>query len=168
MPKAKRVLTPEQKVAAKIRWRAWADLNRKKLNKNVREYRRRRSLREGCWRDEGPKAVALKAWMIELKSKPCTDCGHKFPVCCMDFDHREPAKKKFNVGSMFAHHYARELIELEIRKCDLVCANCHRIRTRDQKQGKNRTALKNMKIENDDDGAKSADLCRLAAAGGLP
>lgn len=142
MPKRIRVLTPEQKKKSAKRAAAWQKNNRERHNATVRAYRMNRSLKEGCWRDEGPKAVALKAWMLELKSKPCTDCRHKFPACCMDFDHREPAKKKFNVGSMFAHHYARELIELEIEKCDLVCANCHRIRTRDQKQGKNRTALK--------------------------
>ena len=48
----------------------------------------------------------------------------------MDFDHRAGETKAYNVGSMFAHHYSRELIEAEIAKCDLVCANCHRVRTK--------------------------------------
>lgn len=82
-----------------------------------------------------PKASALKAWMIELKSKPCSDCGSKFDTCCMDFDHRIGEKKAYNLGSMFAHHYSKELIEIELAKCDLVCSNCHRIRTRDRRTG---------------------------------
>jgi hypothetical protein len=73
--------------------------------------------------------------MIELKSKPCTDCGGTFPVCCMDFDHRAGTNKSHNPGSMFAHHYSRECIEKELAKCDLVCANCHRIRTQKRRTG---------------------------------
>jgi hypothetical protein len=113
----------------------WVEANREKLNECVRKYRKRRYEKEGRWRDEGDKARHLKAWMIEIKSKPCTDCKNKFPICCMDFDHRIGTKKEYNVASMFAHHYSRELIEKELAKCDLVCANCHRIRTRDRRTG---------------------------------
>lgn len=114
--------------------RNWVVNNRASHNKAVREYRKRRYQTEGRWQDEGPKAKALRAWMIELKSCPCKDCGNKFPACCMDFDHAR-GTKKFNVGSMFAHHYSRKLIEHEIKKCDLVCSNCHRIRTQKRKLG---------------------------------
>ena len=79
--------------------------------------------------------MALKAWMLELKSRPCADCGGVFPVCCMDFDHRDGTEKAYNLGSMFAHHYSRELIQTELDKCDLVCANCHRVRTRNRRLG---------------------------------
>jgi len=105
------------------------------MNKNVREYRARRYIEEGQWRDNSPKAMAAKAWMIEIKSNPCHDCGGVFDICCMDFDHRAGTEKKYNIGSMFAHHYSRELIESELAKCDLVCANCHRIRTRERRTG---------------------------------
>lgn len=53
----------------------------------------------------------------------------------MEFDHRDGAIKSYNLGSMFAHHYSRELIEIELAKCDLVCSNCHRIRTRNRRAG---------------------------------
>ena len=85
----------------------------------------------------------MKEWMNELKSQPCLDCHQTFPVCCMDFDHRVDTTKSYNVASMFAHHYSRELIEIELEKCDLVCSNCHRIRTRDRRIGKPR--VKNVK-----------------------
>ena len=117
------------------RYKNWTANNRERLNKSVREYRARRYIKEGRWRDEGPKAAALKEWMVQLKSKPCTDCGNRFPVCCMDFDHHKGDNKSYNIGSMFAHHYSRELIQTELDKCDLVCANCHRIRTRNRKTG---------------------------------
>ena len=121
--------------SAKCRHTNWTVKNRDKLNTNVREYRARRYAKEGQWRDEGKKAVELKAWMIKLKANPCSDCGKSYPTCCMDFDHRKDTEKRYNVGSMFAHHYSIELIQLELNKCDLVCANCHRIRTRDRRKG---------------------------------
>ena len=125
-----------QKFCSKrCREKHWAQNNRERHRANVRAYRRRRYKEEGHWRDSGPKAAALKAWMIEIKSQPCRDCKGTFPTCCMDFDHRHGTVKKYNVGTMFAHHYSRELIESELAKCDLVCANCHRIRTRDRRRG---------------------------------
>lgn len=133
--KRKRVLTEEQKQAAHLRCRRWVANNREKHNESVRAYRARRYAEDGYWRDEGAKAMALKAWMLELKSRPCADCGGVFPVCCMDFDHRDGTEKAYNLGSMFAHHYSRELIQTELDKCDLVCANCHRVRTRNRRLG---------------------------------
>lgn len=62
-----------------------------------------------------------------LKDKPCMDCGQSFPPYVMDFDHRNPATKSFNIGRGFSRKWAT--IEAEIAKCDLVCSNCHRIRT---------------------------------------
>ena len=139
----KRTLTDVQKSAQADRCRRWAAANRFKRNEYVRAYRARRYAAEGCWREEGKKAKALKMWMIEIKSKPCADCSRTFPSCCMDFDHREGSIKKYNIGSMFAHHYSVELIKTELEKCDLVCSNCHRLRTRDRRtgSGKHRQAI---------------------------
>src|SRR6266702_860726 len=66
-----------------------------------------------------------RQWFIELKNKPCTDCGGTFPACCMDFDHLGD-DKQFSVGKGLFGSKAKLLAE--ISKCELVCANCHRIR----------------------------------------
>lgn len=83
--------------------------------KSIREHDR--SLRR---RDTRRKLI------IDLKNKPCLDCGKSYPSCCMDFDHRDPSQKKFNVGCM-NYGSTRKLLA-EAAKCDVVCANCHRIR----------------------------------------
>jgi hypothetical protein len=120
---------------SKERTRRWVSENRERHNATMRRYRARRYAEDGEWRDSGPKAKDQKEWMMQLKSSPCLDCGGSFPACCMDFDHVRGGKKKHCIGTMFAHHYSRELILLELEKCDLVCSNCHRIRTRDRKKG---------------------------------
>lgn len=60
------------------------------------------------------------------------DCGQSLPTFCMDFDHRDPESKSFDVARKMRSAYspeAQRVVEAEIAKCDLVCANCHRIRT---------------------------------------
>ena len=71
----------------------------------------------------------------KAKSQPCMDCGQKFPEECMDFDHRE--NKLYTIANMKGNKIEK-LIE-EIAKCDIVCANCHRTRT------KNRGYIENKK-----------------------
>jgi hypothetical protein len=69
----------------------------------------------------------------EQKARPCTDCGGVFPPCAMDFDHVR-GEKLFNL-CRGAQHSALKVQE-EIAKCDLVCSNCHRVRTTIRRYGK--------------------------------
>ncbi len=52
--------------------------------------------------------------------KKCTYQGH---VAAFDFHHRDPAKKEFQIGSWRKW----EVVEKELKKCDLLCARCHRV-----------------------------------------
>lgn len=67
-----------------------------------------------------------------IKNLPCQDCGVKFPTECMDFDHRDPELKSFTITARYVSESteSRRRLMLEVSKCDLVCANCHRIRTK--------------------------------------
>ena len=77
--------------------------------------------------------VALYARIDAIKeSTPCADCKECFPAVCMDFDHHR-GDKTANVSRLVNEGYSLERIEGEIAKCELVCANCHRVRTRDRK-----------------------------------
>jgi len=66
----------------------------------------------------------------ELKAGPCVDCGGKFPPCAMDFDHL--SGKSFGISKAKRRHTNKEKLMAEIAKCELVCSNCHRVRTRDR------------------------------------
>jgi len=67
----------------------------------------------------------------ELKSVPCTDCGKTFPSYVMDFDHMGIEEKICNISQMVGVK-GMESILSEIAKCEIVCANCHRIRTHER------------------------------------
>src|SRR5713101_282870 len=70
------------------------------------------------------------------KDKPCLDCGNKFPLECMDFDHRNSEIKRNCVGTLVSRSASEEAIIAEIAKCDLVCSNCHRIRTKKRREAR--------------------------------
>lgn len=84
------------------------------------------------------KSVNLKRTKFNLlkSERPCYDCGGVFPPEAMDWDHRPGVIKCFDIGTGLASHSEEACID-EINKCQLVCANCHRIRTqaRIQKKG---------------------------------
>lgn len=69
----------------------------------------------------------IKSFLINEKNKPCVDCGKKYPYYIMDFDHIKGTKKG-NI-SRLVYEKSLKFIKEEIKKCDVVCANCHRIRT---------------------------------------
>ena len=75
----------------------------------------------------------LRAYVDALKRAPCTDCGLSYPPYVMDFDHLEGVAKKGLVAHSVNQGQVRKTKE-EIAKCELVCSNCHRIRTHDRKQ----------------------------------
>ena len=64
-----------------------------------------------------------------LRRRPCADCGQIFPPWVMDFDHRDPKEKSFALAAGNALLKSRDVLLAEIAKCDIVCANCHAIRT---------------------------------------
>jgi hypothetical protein len=62
-----------------------------------------------------------------LRAHPCVDCGEA-DIVVLDFDHRDPAAKKYSV-TVLASHKAWIRVLTEIEKCDVRCSNCHRRRT---------------------------------------
>ena len=71
------------------------------------------------------------AWVMNyLTSHPCLDCGEADPVV-LQFDHRDGTEKVDDVGTMLNRASWNGLLN-EIAKCDVRCANCHRLRTAQQ------------------------------------
>jgi hypothetical protein len=69
----------------------------------------------------------FKKQLSEIKEKSgCVDCGINNPIV-LDFDHLHD--KKYNVSRMIHDGFSWAAIKKEISKCEVVCANCHRIRT---------------------------------------
>lgn len=61
----------------------------------------------------------------------CVDCKNMFPYFVLDFDHVN-GQKIDSISRMIKVYSINDILN-EIQKCDIVCANCHRIRTQKRK-----------------------------------
>lgn len=61
-----------------------------------------------------------------LLEHPCAHCNESNPVV-LEFDHLH--SKNMNISQMLGEGYSWNKIEEEIKKCQVLCANCHRIKT---------------------------------------
>jgi hypothetical protein len=107
----------------------WSMALRDQRQKNVDYYWRNREF-------ELQRVRIRQAGMVELlrdlRRVPCADCGRRFRPYQMDFDHRDPSTKSFDVKAGRTMLMSTKRVLAEVAKCDIVCANCHRIRTREQ------------------------------------
>jgi hypothetical protein len=78
----------------------------------------------------------FRTFLDSVKDVPCKDCGVKYPPYVMDFDHRDPSEKLMGVGDTYryASSVISDEVKEEIKKCDIVCSNCHRERTHSRSQ----------------------------------
>ncbi len=65
-----------------------------------------------------------KQQMIDMMGKECQICGYKKTNSALEFHHINPENKDFNFN--MACNLPLEKIINELKKCILVCANCHR------------------------------------------
>jgi hypothetical protein len=63
-----------------------------------------------------------------LENPQCKDCGEKDQVV-LEFDHKNPEEKSDSIAKMIANNRPLAIILIEVAKCDIRCANCHRRRT---------------------------------------
>ena len=90
-------------------------------NKNDPIFRAKRNARQRVRRN------ARVKWWRELKSTmQCKECGENRSPC-LDFHHRHPNEKDFNLSTAIGNFVAKKLILEEMKKCIVLCANCHRM-----------------------------------------
>jgi predicted HNH restriction endonuclease len=92
------------------------------MKKDTRTYKdRRKYLIEAVTK----KRRNLRAKAIELKGGCCEICGYSKCPEALEFHHLDDAKKDFGIS---AKGYTRswEKVKNELKKCKLLCANCHR------------------------------------------
>ncbi len=69
------------------------------------------------------------AYIQDIKlQRGCADCGYKEHAVALDFDHLPGHTKEHRIA-VLAAGATRAKIDAEIAKCEVVCANCHRVRT---------------------------------------
>lgn len=110
-------VTPDQVAELERERAAWWDQRKARTREKRREQTRERN--------QG-RVTENREVLNGLKSVPCKDCGQTYPPYVMDFDHVH-GEKRFGISDAIMLNLEDLLVEIE--KCDVVCANCHRERT---------------------------------------
>lgn len=76
--------------------------------------------------------LELQAIVFRLKEAPCMDCGRTYHPVQMDFDHRDVREKMYNVSHIHLSGRGVQTLLAEVKKCDVVCASCHRLRSQNR------------------------------------
>jgi hypothetical protein len=96
-----------------------------------RQNRERRKVQRVARRRE------FAVWLRSMKAgRPCADCGQAFDPEAMHWDHIPGKDKVCNIADLSMGHRSREFALQEISKCELVCANCHALRTVRRRAGR--------------------------------
>ena len=65
--------------------------------------------------------------MWEMKKKPCADCKLRWHPSVMTFDHIARTQHKYAAIASIKQ-WQPKLFQAELKKCSVVCKNCHFIR----------------------------------------
>jgi hypothetical protein len=111
---------------------SWRVVGKRKSNWCIRCYK---TIAAAWYRDNKNKVKArtrnskltATLWLSAQKDAPCVDCGGKFHFAAMDFDHLRD--KVLNPNQMANYGWRPARMAEELKKCELVCSNCHRVRT---------------------------------------
>lgn len=93
--------------------------------------------RQGCDEKHYGNNLCVKHWrvwnryetklrLIEMLGGCCSKCKQKFHPAAYDFHHVDPKQKEFSITSGY-QNMSFDKIYQEVKKCILLCANCHRI-----------------------------------------
>lgn len=101
------------------------DLLKKKINNASWYYRNKvRHIANTSARVEKLRRARMLR-LLKLKGGKCGKCGYNRCVAALEFHHRDPSKKLFGVN-LRAMTKSIAVIMAEVKKCDLLCSNCHR------------------------------------------
>ena len=76
---------------------------------------------------ENQKIRGLKRKLEAIKQKggKCEICGYNKNISALDFHHINPSEKEFQIDIRHFSNNSIEVLQKELDKCQLLCANCH-------------------------------------------
>jgi hypothetical protein len=74
------------------------------------------------------KQRASKRRAVEMFGNVCADCKQPYIDEVFDFHHLDPDKKASGISKLIKSAGIWAVIEEELKKCVMLCSNCHRIR----------------------------------------
>jgi protein-arginine kinase activator protein McsA len=102
----------------------WKERNPEKMREYRREWYKKNS--EHAKRKVRERKVELVEWFREYKrTLKCEQCPGSHEAC-LEFHHNDPSKKEMTLAKALINGWSKEKIMMEVEKCTVLCANCHR------------------------------------------
>ena len=101
--------------------------NKENRNAYLRKYRKIDEVRKRIQDKKKDKCRKRKVSIINSLGGRCCKCGIKYNgknSCIFQLHHRNPKEKETTIAHA-VNCYSDKRLELEVKKCDLLCANCH-------------------------------------------
>jgi len=137
-------------------WKQMSPKQREGRNRRARNYRKQMSPEQRKRHNKTSNKCArirhMKKRRVVQKYKVlkgCSICGFNKHYSALDFDHIDRSKKRNNISRLMGNSCSWKTVVEEIKRCRVLCANCHRMKTHKNKEYRN----KNVKyyIDNDKD-----------------
>lgn len=87
-------------------------------------YRNNVKCREKTYERTRARKRRIATYILQVKSGVTCKCGESHPACLV-FHHRNPEEKEFDIAVAVRNGYGEERLAKEIKKCDIICSNCH-------------------------------------------
>ncbi len=71
------------------------------------------------------RGLVRKLKLIEENGGGCSKCGYNTNISCLEFHHINPLDKKLELDMRTLSNMSSILIEEEVKKCIILCSNCH-------------------------------------------
>jgi hypothetical protein len=112
-----------------------------KTTKNTTEFFKNKLKKDGfdvycktCAKARAKNRRLLRRMRLDcILGAPCCDCGNYYDPECMQFHHIDPNEKEYNVSNLVVRKW--HLVINEIRKCVIICSNCHATRHQKEREG---------------------------------
>jgi hypothetical protein len=96
----------------------------KLCNNKIKEYQKKCSTRCGSCNTK-IRRFRAKAAAIKILGGKCSKCGWSGDQAALQFHHKDASEKDFIIGNVSNKSW--DSIKKEMKKCVLLCANCHMI-----------------------------------------
>ena len=71
------------------------------------------------------RGLRRKTELVVAAGNGCTRCGYQRNLAALTWHHLDPSEKRFNLDVRALSNRSQLEIDAEVRKCVLLCANCH-------------------------------------------
>lgn len=72
------------------------------------------------------RGIKRKYEAILARGGKCERCGYNKNIAALEFHHKNPEEKEFQIDGRAFSNYNLEKLEIELNKCELLCSNCHK------------------------------------------